>query len=242
MFFRVINLGKLRRAPATVTVSSRYYSRYSDYENLQVSAPKDHVLHVLINRPNKRNAMSMETFAEINDFFLKAADDSQCRAIVLSGAGKMFCAGIDFMSLMESFGSVFSSDAEDNKRNDVAMKAKFLSSKIKLLQAPNNAISACPKPVIAAIHSGCIGAGLDMISACDVRYASEDAFFSIREVIIGMVADLGTMQRLPKIVGNDGLAREMAFTGDDLPANEAKDVSLKNISFFGFFFIFNAFH
>lgn len=176
----------------------------------------------------------MEMFSELNDFFLKAADDSQCRAIVLSGSGKMFCSGIDFMSLMGAFGTVLGGGADEGdegKRNDIASRSKFINQKIKLLQAPCNSIAACPKPVIAAVHSGCIGAGLDIVSACDIRYASEDAFFSLREVMIGMVADLGTMQRMPKIVGNDGLAREMAFTGDDLPAKDAQNVSLKSFSY-----------
>lgn len=97
---------------------------------------------------------------------------------------------------------------------------------IALLQAPFNTIAKCPKPIIAAVHNGVIGAGVDMISAVDVRYASSDAYFSIREVAIGMAADVGTLQRLPKIVGNDSLVRELAFTGANLPASEAKEFGL----------------
>lgn len=97
---------------------------------------------------------------------------------------------------------------------------------IAILQAPFTTMAKCPKPIIAAVHNGVIGAGVDMISAVDVRYASKDAYFSIREVAIGMAADLGTLQRLPKIVGNDSLVRELAFTGENLPASEAKEFGL----------------
>ncbi|XP_017488235.1 PREDICTED: delta(3,5)-Delta(2,4)-dienoyl-CoA isomerase, mitochondrial-like [Rhagoletis zephyria] len=140
----------------------------------------------------------------------------------------MFCAGIDYMDLMSTMGNAIApgSDSADGQRDDIAGKAKFISSMIALLQEPFNTMARCPKPIVAAVHSGVIGAGVDMISAVDIRYASSDAYFSIREVAIGMAADVGTLQRLPKIVGNDSLVRELAFTGTDMPASEAKEFGL----------------
>jgi delta(3,5)-delta(2,4)-dienoyl-CoA isomerase len=80
----------------------------------------------------------------------------------------------------------------------------------------------CPQPVIAAIHSACVGAGIDVASACDIRFCSSDAFFSIKEVDVGLAADVGTLQRMPKAVGNDSLFRELAYTGRRFDAQEAK--------------------
>ncbi|CAG2120809.1 unnamed protein product [Medioppia subpectinata] len=97
---------------------------------------------------------------------------------------------------------------------------------IILLQNSFNSIVKCSKPVITSIHGGCVGAGLDLISAADIRYCSNDAFFSLREVAIGMAADLGSLQRFPKIVGNDSLVREMAFTGRNITSSEAKELGL----------------
>ena len=98
------------------------------------------------------------------------------------------------------------------------------------LQAPINAIEQCSKPVIAAIHGGCIGGGVDIVSACDMRYCTQDAFFTIKEIDMGMVADLGTLQRLPKIIPA-GIAREMAYTGRNVAGQEAERIGLVNRSF-----------
>ena len=211
---------------------NRLYSsaaRYGDYELIRVSAPANHVLHAELNRPEKRNAISFELFREIGALFNEITADQHCRAVVLSGSGQMFCAGIDYGDMLKTMGSLVSGGGGENvpnQRDDIASRSKLIKNWIAQLQSPFNAIAKCPKPVIAAIHSGCIGAGVDMISAVDVRYASRDAYFSIREVGIGMAADVGTLQRLPKIVGNDSLVREIAFTGEDLPAQEAKDFGL----------------
>lgn len=203
--------------------ASAYTTRYAEFETLEVSAPYDHVLHVQLNRPDKRNAMNRDLFREIFTCFSEINDDKQCRAVVLSGAGKTFSAGLDFSDMLEMMNH---SSSKNTEGEDVATRAKFLRNMIILLQNSFNSIVKCPKPVIAAVHGGCIGAGLDLISAVDVRYCSNDAFFSIREVGIGMAADLGSLQRLPKIIGNDSLIRELAFTARNLPANEAKEAGL----------------
>lgn len=220
------SIGRSFRSFSTSTAA--YTSRYNDFELIQVSAPCNHVLHVELNRPEKRNALTREAFREIKTVFDEITDDQQCRAVVLSGTGKMFCAGIDYMDLMQSMGQVVAppETTEPGQRDDVAGRSKFIKQLIALLQMPLTSIAKCPKPVIAAVHSNCIGAGVDMISAADIRYASTDAFFSIREVNIGMAADIGTLQRLPKIVGNDSLVREMAFTGGDFSADDALRLGL----------------
>lgn len=202
--------------------AAAYTTRYADYDHIQVSAPHDHVLHVELNRPEKKNALNRDMFREIHACFQEIANDKQCRAVVISGSGSMFCGGIDYVDMMEMMTSVVSSDQAH--RDDIAARAKFIRQMIVLLQNSFTSISKCQKPVISAVHGGCIGAGVDLITAADIRYASSDAYFSIREVSIGMAADLGTLQRLPKIVGNDSLVRELAFTGRDLAAKEAKEV------------------
>lgn len=171
--------------------------------------------------------MNRDMFREITACFSEIANDKQCRAVVVSGTGKMFTSGIDlhdFFTMMTS--AVSTNEADMDQRDDVASKAKYIRHIISILQNSFNMMVKCQKPVISAVHSGCIGAGMDMISGTDIRYASQDAYFSVREVVLGLAADMGTLQRLPKIVGNDSLVREMAFTGRDISAAEAKEVSL----------------
>lgn len=149
-----------------------------------------------MNRPEKRNAMSIQLLDELRRCFCVLADDKDCRSIVLTGAGKVFSAGIDLVDLAP----ILTGSSDDASRKGWQLM-KFVSG----LQQSLSAIEMCSKPVIAAIHSGCIGAGIDLIAACDIRVCSEDAMFQIKEVDIGVTADLGTLQRLPKIVGNQRL-------------------------------------
>lgn len=202
--------------------SAAYTTRYADFDYLQVTAPFDHVLHVELNRPDKRNAINRDMFREIALCFSEINVDQQCRAVVISGAGKLFCGGIDFMDMAEIMSVAAGSDT--GARDDVASRAKFTRQMIVLLQTSFTNIAKCSKPVIAAIHGSCIGAGVDLITATDIRYATKDASFSVREVALGLAADLGTLQRLPKIVGNDSVVRELAYTSRDISSDEAKQV------------------
>ncbi|XP_062505185.1 delta(3,5)-Delta(2,4)-dienoyl-CoA isomerase, mitochondrial-like isoform X2 [Corticium candelabrum] len=154
----------------------------------------------------------------MNQCFTSLANDKDCRAVVLTGAGKHFTAGldlIDFQSLL------FSNEIEDTGRKGFRIR-KLISD----MQESFNAVEKCPKPVIAAVHSACIGGGLDLISACDIRLCSKDAWFQIKEVDIGVLADVGTLQRLPKIVGNDSLVRELAYTARVFHSDEARGFGL----------------
>ncbi|XP_047557160.1 delta(3,5)-Delta(2,4)-dienoyl-CoA isomerase, mitochondrial-like [Lutra lutra] len=175
-----------------------------NYESLRVTEAQKHVLHVQLNRPEKRNAMNKAFWREMMECFNKIAQDPDCRAVVISGAGKLFTAGIDLMDM--------ASEILRPQGDDVARTSWYLRSLISKYQETFSVIKKCPKPVIAAIHGACIGAGVDLITACDIRYCAQNAFFQVKEVDIGLAADLGTLQRLPKVIGNQSLVNELAFT------------------------------
>ena len=145
--------------------------------------------------------------------------DDDVRVVILSGEGKHFCAGID-LELLMSIGK-FQDIACSGKRSE---KVRQL---IISLQQSISAIEKCSKPVLAAIHNGCIGGGVDIATACDMRYCTEDAYFTIKEIDLGMVADIGTLQRLPKII-SPAMAAEMAYTGRKVLGPEAKNIGLVN--------------
>ena len=189
----------------------------SEYQAFVVEL-SGNVAHVQINRPEKINAMNAVFWTEIIDIFQWIEDTDAVRAVVLSGAGKHFSSGIDLMmlaSVANEFGK------------DVGRNARLLRRKILELQASFNAVDNCRKPVLAAIQGYCIGGAIDLISACDMRYAAEGAQFSIKEIDIGMAADVGTLQRLPRIIG-DGMLRELAYTGRTFGAEEALRIGLVN--------------
>lgn len=189
-----------------------------EYQHFDVRID-NYVANVAFNRPDKANALHQEAWTELEQLFLSFNDMDTVRVVVLSGNGKHFCAGIDLQLLM-SVQQLQSVSCEGRKREQ-------LRGFIKKLQAPVNAMEQCAKPVIAAVHSGCIGGGVDIITACDMRFCSEDAYFTVKEIDMGMVADLGTLQRLPKIVPY-GFAAEMAYTGRKVYGAEALQKGLVN--------------
>ncbi|XP_054855891.1 delta(3,5)-Delta(2,4)-dienoyl-CoA isomerase, mitochondrial [Eublepharis macularius] len=188
------------------------------YETLKVEQVRDNVLHVELNRPEKRNAMNIAFWREMVECFNKIAQDSECHAVVISGAGKMFTSGIDLMEL----GSTFIRMEGD----DTARKAWNIRKKIRDFQETFNVLEKCPKPVIAAIHGACIGGGMNLITACDIRYCTQDTWFQVKEVDIGLAADVGVLQRLPHVIGNRSLVNELAFTARKLMAPEAESSGL----------------
>lgn len=190
-------------------------------ENFQFNK-QNHIAHVVINRPQKANALDAQSWEELLSIFEQINDDDSIRVVILTGgASKHFCAGID-LSLLTSITQSLAT-CEGRKREK-------LRKQILSLQAPINAVEACSKPVIVAIHGGCIGAGVDLICAADMRYCSRDAYFTIKEIDMGMVADLGTLQRLPKLI-HPGIVRELAFTGRAVLAEEAQQIGLVNKTF-----------
>jgi delta(3,5)-delta(2,4)-dienoyl-CoA isomerase len=170
------------------------------------------ILHVRLNRPSKLNALSPLFWAECRRCFEVASVDNDVRCVVLSAEGRMFCAGLDLQSFLLP---------ENLNSEDVGRKALHFYHHIKSLQEALTAIAECLKPVVAVIHSGCVGAGVDLVSACDIRVCSEDVWFSIKEVAVGLAADVGTLQRFPKVVGNDSVVRELAMTARKFEAPEA---------------------
>uniref|UniRef100_A0A0B8RRY5 Delta(3,5)-Delta(2,4)-dienoyl-CoA isomerase, mitochondrial n=1 Tax=Philothamnus irregularis TaxID=1899461 RepID=A0A0B8RRY5_9SAUR len=188
------------------------------YETLKLERVREKVLHVELNRPEKRNAMNNAFWREMVECFNKIGQDSECRAVVISGAGKMFTSGIDLMDM----GSVFMMAEGD----DVARKAWNIRKNIRDYQESFTVLEKCPKPIIAAVHGACIGGGVDLVSACDIRYCTQDAWFQVKEVDIGLAADVGTLQRLPQIIGNRSLVNELAFTARKLMAPEAESCGL----------------
>nr|XP_022912283.1 delta(3,5)-Delta(2,4)-dienoyl-CoA isomerase, mitochondrial-like [Onthophagus taurus] len=122
--------------------------------------------------------------------------------------------------------SMGGSHQELDQNGDLARKAKIYEQKITSFQESLSAIEKCSKPVLAAVHSACIGAGVDMITAADIRYCTKDAYFQVKEVDIGMAADVGTLQRLPKVIGSDSLTRELCYTARQLHSAEALSCGL----------------
>ncbi|KAI8117115.1 hypothetical protein FF38_09175 [Lucilia cuprina] len=189
------------------------------FKTLAVTTPKPFVFHVELNRPQRYNAINKEMWIEIKDCFESLSSNPDCRAIVISAAGKHFTAGIDLTDMLKL-------GQDLSEIEDVARKGIYLERLIKLYQDSISSLENCPKPVISAIHSACIGAGIDMITAADIRYCSQDAFFSVKEVEIGMAADVGTLQRFPKAVGSQSLARELCYTGRRFESSEAFNCGL----------------
>lgn len=208
----------------TCSIAARALSSQSaneakyQFETLCVTSPKNYVLHVELNRPDKLNAMTSQMWQDIISCFNSASSDSDVRAIVLSGKGRIFTAGLDLLS--------FSGVLQPNPEDDTARTAYKLHEYIKFAQESVNVVEKCRKPVIAAIHSACIGGGVDLSTACDIRLCTSDAYFCVKEVDLGLAADIGTLQRLPKVIGNDSLARELCLTARKLGAAEAEKVGL----------------
>lgn len=187
---------------------------YGPYETLAVSGPKDGVLHVELNRPDKLNAMNERFWNETRECFLAIAEDMETRVVVISARGRAFTAGLD----ISEFGG--GGDHVGGKR-DPGRKGLRIRRFVLRTQDSFNALEAIPQPVIVVGHGAVVGGGIDLMCACCIRYASSDAWFTIKEIDVGLAADVGTLQRMPKIVGNEGVVRELAYTARRFDADEA---------------------
>ncbi len=179
-----------------------------------------HVAEVTLLGPSKGNAMGPDFWRELPIVFRALDADPQVRAVVLTGSGKHFSYGLDLPAMMPSWGEMLGGDALAGPRT------KFLDE-VRTLQASVSSVAECRKPVIAAISGWCIGGGVDVVAAADIRLASADAKFSVREVKVAIVADLGSLQRLAPIIG-EGHLRELALTGKDIDAARAEKIGLVN--------------
>lgn len=184
----------------------------SEYLSVDIDG---HVATIWLDRPDKLNVFSPAMWTDLPATVAALGVDAAVRVIVIAGRGRAFTVGID----LQAFAPLLAQSTPE-----VADRQELYHN-IKQMQRTFSSLADCPKPVIAAVHGYCLGAGVDLITACDIRLASADAIFSVREAKLGFVADVGTMQRLPKIL-NPGAVAELAFTGKDITANEALDMGL----------------
>jgi enoyl-CoA hydratase len=177
-----------------------------------------------LDRPEKLNALHRPLWDSIPAAVAQLDADPEVRVIVLAGRGKAFCAGID---LLDHASALAGGGAISGRGESAVGKRRALYDDVRRYQRTAGCFADSNKPVIAAVHGACIGGGMDLITACDIRLCSADAVFSVRETRIAMVADVGTLQRLPRVIG-DGPARELIFTGCDIDAARARGIGLVN--------------
>jgi enoyl-CoA hydratase len=182
---------------------------------------RDNVAHVRLSRPDALNSMNRNFWRELPEIIRGIDNAAAARAIVLSSSGRHFTAGMDL--------SVFASGPDLSDKETGRVRANLLKTVLHLQQT-FSCIDEARIPVLAAVQGGCIGGGVDMVSACDMRYATRDAFFCIQEINIGMTADVGTFPRLGHVMPQ-GLVRELAYTGRRLAADEARTSGFVNALF-----------
>jgi enoyl-CoA hydratase len=180
----------------------------------------EHIALIRLNRPDKANAMNLAMWHDIRRAFQWVDETAEARVAILEGQGKHFTAGID-LQMMAGLLPQVHDDCDGRTREK-------LRRLILDLQDTLSSLERCRKPVLAAVHGACVGGGVDLICCADMRYAAADAQFVVKEIDLGMVADVGTLQRLPKLVGQQGLVREWAYTGRTIDATEAHATGLVN--------------
>ncbi len=193
-----------------------------NYESFKYTS-EEGVGHLILDKGEDLNKMTINFWYELPRILDEIDKDASLRVLILSSTGKHFCAGMD----LKNFGTL-GNDAE--KKLNVPDKARIGESLYRVAKELQDMLSKLEKlriPVLAGIQGGCIGGGLDLVTAADMRFASKDAFFCIQEVNIGMAADIGTLQRLPRVIP-EGKVRELAYTGRRMPAGEALEAGLVN--------------
>ncbi len=194
-----------------------------DFETLKVTLQAG-VARVALNRPHKANAINADMWRELREAMEWLDQTPQARVAILSAVGAHFCAGLDLGMFDE-----LQTQAEDacGGRSREMTRRSILD-----IQNAVSSIERCRKPVIAEVHAACVGGGVDIITACDMRYCSEDAWFSVKEIDVGLVADVGVLQRLPRLIG-EGMARELAYTARRFSGAQAQDMRLVNRCYAG---------
>ena len=187
---------------------------------------KDQVAHVSMCRGDDFNTMTKAFWSELPELIDKISDEGEARVIVLSAQGKHFCAGMDLANFQDD-GDFLSADT---KKVSQGRRSEAQFRVTRNLQYSISCLEKARVPVIAAIQGACIGGAVDLVTACDIRYAAKDAFFCIQEINIGMAADVGTLQRLPYLIP-EGIVRELAYTGRRFSADEALKYGLINAVF-----------
>jgi enoyl-CoA hydratase len=186
------------------------------------------VATVWLDRPEARNAMGLDLWRDLPRAMQVVGEDPEVRVVVVAAKGPHFSVGLDLKAMGGLLTGEGTADHEGStSAPSGAARARSTRNEALRLQAAITSVAACPMPVIAAVHGYCIGGGVDLIAACDIRLASADAIFSVREAKVAIVADLGSLQRLPAIIGAGHLA-ELAFTGKDISADRAREIGLVN--------------
>ena len=193
------------------------------YLDLGIGNDEGTVLVVSLNRPRKHNALNAAFWKEIGVLFRMVGDSPsfRCRCILLLGNGPSFCAGIDISD--PSFLSPFS---ESDDGGDPARAGLRFEPKLKQMQQAFTEIELCPVPVVAAMHGFVVGGGIDLVTATQVRLCTKDTQFAVKEVQLGLAADVGTLQRFPKLSSNQSLVHELCYTGRKFSAQEALQLGL----------------
>ena len=190
---------------------------------------EDAVATVWLDRPEARNAMGVDLWRDLPRAMEAVTSDPAVRVVVVAAKGPHFSVGLDLKAMggMLTGGGSEPQEGDDARPASMAEKGRRARLNVLRLQNAITAVADCPKPVIAAVHGYCIGGGVDLIAACDIRLASADAVFSVREAKMAIVADLGSLQRLPAII-SAGHLNELAFTAKDISAERAKEIGLVN--------------
>ena len=191
-------------------------NKYESF-NLEI---EENIANIILSRPEQLNSMSRKFWVELPEILEEVNRNSEIRVLIISSTGKHFCAGMDLSAFDNGVANI-----PKEKRPDNARIGEALYRSAKELQEYISKLEKIRVPVIAAIHGGCIGGAVDLVTACDIRLATTDAFFCIQEINIGMAADVGTLQRLPRIIP-DSKMRELAYTGRRMLADEAKESGL----------------
>ena len=196
------------------------YPRIKDsYETFKITR-KGHIIHLDLCRPEELNSTDLSYYDDFVHFFGAVNYERDVRCILITAQGKHFCSGLD---LKETAPTIFSFD----ESQDTARKALQLElTTIAHMQNAFTALERCRWPVITAVQGACIGAGVDMVTACDIVYCTKSAYFSVKEVDIGITADIGTLQRLPAIAANWSLMKEYALTGEKISAADAATLGI----------------
>jgi len=182
------------------------------------------IAHIVLNRPEKRNSMIPEFWEELPRIIQDIDENARARVVVISSTGPHFSSGLDVNAFAGIVGPANDPAAEREER--LQHGARFHLT-VQGMQRTFSSLEACRVPVIAAIQGGCVGGGVDLVTACDMRYATDDAFLTIYEINIGLTADVGTFPRIVKLIP-EGVARELAYTGRRMPAAEAQALGLVN--------------
>jgi enoyl-CoA hydratase len=197
-----------------------------EFESSVLRITRDESVATLwLDRAEARNAMGVDLWRDLPRAMAVLSADAAVRVVVVAAQGPHFSVGLD----LKAMGSVLTGGGGENGGDRPSMAARARSGRTEVLRLQDaiTAVARCPKPVIAAVHGYCIGGGVDLIAACDIRLASSDAVFSVREAKMAIVADLGSLQRLPAIISAGHLA-ELAYTGKDISAERAREIGLVN--------------